>query len=329
MPRHASVSQLRSLLRDRDALRDRGWSDRAIRAGITDGTLHRLRRGIFMDAGEWSQLWPESRHLAEVVAAASVMSSPHAAMARESAGVLWGLPLYRMQPSTVQVVVDATVRINSGVRVTRHVARLPDADVTTRHGIVCTTLDRTVFDIARTATPEAAIACADAALGIIAVRKRVQDEHEAELWRERMLGRIDSAGGARGVSQARRIVEFADGRAELPGESVSRLQLARLGFQRTRTQVPVPAPGGGTYWIDFGLEDADAFGEFDGTDKYLDEAMRSGKTVEEIVLAEKRREDWIRGTTGRRVVRWSSEHIGSPEALAARLRAFSISPLPS
>lgn len=34
------------------------------------------------------------------------------------------------------------------------------------------------------------------------------------------------------------MAEFADGRAQLPGESVSRLYLDDLGFARPRLQVP-------------------------------------------------------------------------------------------
>ena len=122
------------------------------------------------------------------------------------------------------------------------------------------------------------------------------------------------------------MIEFADGRAQLPGESVSRLQLVRLGFARPRLQVPVAGPHGQTYWVDFGLDDVDALGEFDGKGKYLDEAMRDGLSLEAVLLEEKKREDWIRGRTQRRFARWSNEHLGTPELLAARLAAFGIRP---
>ena len=326
MPRQATIPHLRSIIRERDQLDMRGWSDRAIRVAIKDGELRRLRRGHYIDGDEWGQLWPESQHLAEVVAAASTLSSPHVAVSHESAAVVWGLPLHRLRPTRVRVTVDPAVRITSSVRVTRHTSALPESDVTVHHGIVCTTLDRTVFDVTRTLRPEAAVSCAGAALRQVAVSDHQQDVDLAERWREAMLQRVDAAPGARVIRQARRVLEFADGGAQLPGEGVSRLQLARLGCRRVRTQIPVAAPDGGTYWVDFGIDEAGAFGEFDGKDKYLDEAMLSGRTIEQVMLDEKSREDWIRGTTNRRFARWGSEHIATPEALAARLRAFSIAP---
>jgi hypothetical protein len=143
-----------------------------------------------------------------------------------------------------------------------------------------------------------------------------------------MAERIDAASGARGIRRARWVIAFADGRAHLPGESVSRLQLSRLGFRPPQLQVPVAGPAGRRYFVDFGLTDVRAFGEFDGRDKYLDEAMRRGLPLERVLLEEKQREDWIRGTTQWRFARWGDEHITSPKALAKRLASFSISPSP-
>lgn len=118
-----------------------------------------------------------------------------------------------------------------------------------------------------------------------------------------------------------------DGRSELPLESVTKLQLRRLGFVQPDVQVRVPGPGGSDYWMDIGLREADAFYECDGEAKYTDEALRSGRTVERVLLDEKQREDWVRGTTGKRVVRGGSAHAATPAALAARLTSFGI-PLP-
>jgi hypothetical protein len=123
------------------------------------------------------------------------------------------------------------------------------------------------------------------------------------------------------------VLAFADGRAELPGESVSRVRLAELGFRRIRLQVVVDAPAAGRqYRVDFGLDDADAFGEFDGRIKYHDIGMTRGRTADEIFEREKQREDWIRGTTGRRLVRWGWADIETADMLALRLAAFGIHP---
>jgi uncharacterized membrane protein len=79
--------------------------------------------------------------------------------------------------------------------------------------------------------------------------------------------------------------------------------------------------------VDLDIEEVATFVEFDGHGKYLEESLRSGRSLDEVLLAEKRREDWIRGVTQRRFVRVEDAHIGSAEALASRLAAFGI-PIP-
>ncbi|GAA1995740.1 hypothetical protein GCM10009777_35250 [Microbacterium pumilum] len=183
-----------------------------------------------------------------------------------------------------------------------------------------------MFDVARTVRTEPALVVADAALRLTAVTGRRQNDDRAEEWREALRTRAGRARGARGIRSLLGIVEFANGLAESPGESVSRLQLARVGFAIPRLQVRVPGPQGSFYWVDFALDDVNAFGEFDGQGKYLDESQRSGRSLEQVMLDEKAREDWIRGTTDRRFPRWGSEHITTSTALAARLAAFGIRP---
>lgn len=129
-------------------------------------------------------------------------------------------------------------------------------------------------------------------------------------------------GSAHGV-QARWVLAFADGRAQLPGESLSRLFLHQLGFAPPRLQVRVPHDTG-FYDIDFGMDDVDAWGEFDGNGKYTDARMLAGRTTADVLLAEKAREDDIRGRTGRRLVRWGWPHLASLEAFHHRLRTFRI-----
>ena len=325
MPRTMSVSELSPLVCSRSKLLSTGWTDRSIDAAVRIGELLTVRRGSFMYASDASDLWPEGRHLAHVIAVARD-STGGAVASHESAGVAWALPLYRFRPQRVHVTTRAPVRVSSGRDVMRHLAPLPESDIVIRQGIRCTSLSRTVFDMVRTLPLEAAVACADAAERLMAERGREWDEDAVTAWRRSMTQRIEAASGARGIRQARWVMSFADGRAQLPGESVSRLQLARLGFGKPQLQVPVAGPAGRKYFVDFGLDDVRAFGEFDGRDKYLNEAMRRGLSLEQVLLEEKQREDWIRGTTHWRLARWGDGHIKTPAALAARLTSFSIRP---
>ena len=145
-------------------------------------------------------------------------------------------------------------------------------------------------------------------------------------WRSRLRERIARHPGARGIRQARWVVDFADGRAELPGESVSRLYLVDLGFSPPRLQVPFAGPAGRIYRIDFGLDDVQTWGEFDGVGKYFDPQMLRERSSREALRAEKEREDWIRGRSQWRFARWGSQHISSAAALGSRLRSFGITP---
>ncbi|WP_337005635.1 MULTISPECIES: hypothetical protein [unclassified Microbacterium] len=316
---------LTQLVRSRTDLLRNGWTDRRIAVGVQEVVLCPIRRGWFMDAAEHAALWPEEKHRAHVIAVARDASGP-AVMSHTSAAVLWGLPLWAMRLVRVHMTAPTPRRISSAPDVFRHFAPIPPADVAVRGGIRCTSLSRTVFDLIRTVPLATSVALADAAERQMAERVREWDVDAVVSWRAELARRLREGTGARGIRQARWVADFADGRAQLPGESVSRLHLRALGFAAPNLQVRVEGPDGRPYFVDFGLDDVRSFGEFDGKSKYLDEALRSGRTLEQVLLAEKQREDWIRGQTQWRFARWGSEHIGSPAALAARLASFRITP---
>ncbi|MBW9092401.1 hypothetical protein JNB62_01755 [Microbacterium jejuense] len=324
MPRHVSIEQAKAVVLTRERLDRERWKDREIAAALADGTLLRLQRNRYVLDADWADLWPESRHRVEVAAVCGEMGDGGGVIARESAAVIWDLPLYRHTPGAVHVVAPRGQHSHSRVGLQRHTEALPEADTTVRGDIRVTTLERTVLDVARTLPLEAAVAAADAALRQIAFIGGQYDIDAAEAWREGMRARAARATGSRGVRQAIAVIEFADGRAESPIESVGRVQLWRLGFVRVRLQVPVAGPNGKDLHVDLEIEDVESFLEIDGRSKYEDEALRSGRTIEQVVLDEKRREDWIRGTTQKRVVRAEEAHVATADALRRRLAAFGI-----
>lgn len=324
MPRRIDVDEARLLLRSREKLLAAGLSERGLRDRVLTGSIRRLHRGSYVDEADWLDLWPEGRHLLRVLAVRAASPGAGPVFSQVSAAVIWGLPLFGMLPRHVHTLITGSRHTRRVAGVARHDMHVDPGDIVERLGLLCTSPSRTVFDVARTQRPEATISVADAALRAVAVRDHGQDADAAAAWREELAAR--AIPGLRGVRQARWVTAFADGRAQLPGESVSRLQLLRLGFNGVELQIPVTGAEGDQYYLDFAFRRSRAFGEFDGEAKYLEPDLRRADTAWDAVLAEKRREDDIRGVTGWSLARWGSAHIRTPDALGARLAAFGIRP---
>ena len=336
MPRPARMqesgmgfTETKTKLLSRDELVRTGNDVERLRRDVAQKRLRRVHVGWFVLEDHWQAAYPEERHLMQVIAASDRLTLNGSGFFLTSAGVLHGLPLWRIALTKVHVAGAHTDGSSATAgNVARHRIQLPDDDFTLVHGIPCTSLDRTVFDLIRSVPLEAAVAVADAALRSIAwsSHERVYDIEAAATWKERMMRRILDARGARGTRQAMWVIEFADGRAQLPGESVSRIQIERLGFQPPELQVAVPGPHGRDFYVDFWFVDALAWGEMDGKTKYHELALTKGATARQVFDAEKAREDWIRGTTQSPMGRWGTEHVGTADNLGARLAHFGIVP---
>jgi hypothetical protein len=322
------ISQARTLLRSRAELNEAGLSNRAIAAKCAAKTLRKVHPGWFVDGNVWEEQYAEGRHALQIAAVRQNMRGGDTAFVGVSAAVAWELPLFRLTPAAVHIGGTHVDGRATGPGLARHEMRISSDDIVEVDGIRCTALDRTVYDVLRSVGRETGIAIADAALRRVAWDPSTwtYDEEAAALWRELLLARTIRNAGARGVRRARAIIGVADGRAQLPGESVSRLYLLDLGFAAPRLQVPIPGPRGRVYYVDFGLDDVAAWGEFDGKGKYVDPRLTQGADPRAVLAAEKERQDWIHGTTHRTIARWGSSHIASASTLAARLRAFHLRP---
>jgi hypothetical protein len=185
--------------------------------------------------------------------------------------------------------------------------------VDTIDGVLVTPLARTIADLARFDGLATAVAASDTALAglhlagrlIVATREQIAAEVHQRSSRGRQLGMF--------------VVNFADAASGSPGESLSRLAIHRAGLPRPDLQTRF-ADGSGEMFVDFCWPACRLIGEFDGVGKYLREEWTNGRTVAEVVIDEKRREDRLRAL-GWRVVRW-----GWPDAMSvARLRRILIS----
>lgn len=323
------LAEIRAELRSTERLLHEGWSFSALRRERISGHLFRVSYGVYARLDTWNRWAPEQQLLARVLALAPRQSS-NAVWSGASAAALHGLPLYRLREPRAEIILEGARSAENSPLVRRSRAQIGSSEVTEIEGLRVTDLDRTVTDLARLHRPELALAAADAALRSLEPAAfhppdgQAQHVHER---RERWLARLDASVDRRGVRRAERLLRITDCGAESVAESVSRYRLITLGYD-VRTQVRVPAPGGGEYRVDFELVEAGILGEVDGRQKYTNPDLRDGRSADRTLYDEKRREDWIRGRTAKRLIRWSPGDIVSLSTFERRLRAFGVPPPP-
>lgn len=319
----AHIQRIDAALRSTRQLEEAGVSARRLAALLAAGEIIRVTRGWYVSAQLWRSWYPSERHLAAVLAVHRSAKVPPV-FSHHSAAAILGLPLWGLRTEAVHCVSSSCSGTQHGVM--RHKVDSPLEGAEDFAGLRCTGPDQTLIDLARVADLAMLVGAADAVLRLAAGGGRRPDPAKVNAWRDRMREVANISRGMRGVRQLRRTIELADARADSPLESVSRLHLNRLGFAY-ELQVRVPGQGSGYYDIDFELVGLGIFGEADGDQKYLDEAMLGGKSTAQAVLREKKRDNWISGQTGYRMIHWGAAACRSTESFAAMLRDFKV-PLP-
>ncbi|WP_157155293.1 hypothetical protein [Diaminobutyricimonas sp. LJ205] len=180
-----------------------------------------------------------------------------------------------------------------------------------------TTLARTAVDLAATIPFGHAVTVMDAGLRR-ATHPRF-DVPPTPLTRDELYQELDLIPLRRGRLRASRVIEFADGAADRPGESMSRVSMLLAGVTMPLLQVPITGASGRVYVVDFWWPQFNVVGEFDGRFKYTDPEYMQGRTGEQVLLDEKAREDDIRAAD-HGMSRWPWEVAVSPERLRAHLR---------
>lgn len=359
MIQNSFLARADALLRSRDELLRGGTSPRQITDQLGTGSLVRLRRGWYADRAALEAVPPEVQHLASMLTAQRT-SRTKTVFGHRSAATAHGLPVWspwlhrvghpelqnarppapgsravptpglpKTSPSELQVtdhLVPLGFRASRSPYARYRQAELPPDDVTEVAGFSVTSPERTLFDLARDEPFPVALACADQYL-----RHTLRAGPHVDMgrwwdWQALFAKRLDRAPRVPGITFARALLALADPRSDSPLESVSRLRLVQLGID-VEPQFAVRSERGGTYYTDFWFTDSPFFGECDGKAKYTDSSLHGGRRVDEIVYREKRREDWIVGSTRRRCVRWGAADVMTTEAFARRLRTFGV-PVP-
>lgn len=285
-----------------------GWTDADLRRARRAGALSLVRPGSY--GTERAPDRPEDRH-ARLVHATLPHLGPGWVVSHVSAAVLLGLPVWDLPLGRVHVTRDGGGggRVTRGVH--RHVRPLRPDEVVRVAGTAVTVPARTVVDVARAGAFEQAVVVADAALA-------PRSDDRPPLVDRADLLRTVQEGGRIGRSAACRVVASADGGAHSPGESRSRVALWRAGLPAPVLQHEVrSADGRRLGYVDFGWPESAAVGEFDGRVKYRG-LLRPGQRAEDVVFAEKLREDAIRAT-GLTMTRWTWSDLDDFAPIAARL----------
>ncbi|MQA77558.1 MAG: hypothetical protein GEV10_03590 [Streptosporangiales bacterium] len=266
----------------------------AVRNGRTKGQIDylvdvgqwvRLRDGIYCPRAALDTVSSErARHRLLVLAAQRCLRDESVA-SMWSAARLHGLPV----PPTCDHEVELTretsrVRRYPGLHV--RVAALPPDHLASLDGVIATSAARTVVDLARNLPLIDGVVVADAAL------------HQGLTTKVDLVSVVKTCRRWPGAAQARGVVEFADGGAESPLESRSRVRLVRdLGLPTPELNVVIPGRDGrplarvDMYWPEYRT-----IGEADGAMKYGGGAS--------TLFREKLREDDLRDLDYQ-FVRWT------------------------
>jgi hypothetical protein len=266
---------------------------------------------VWVDSAHWRSLTPEQRHAA-LVHATSIVCDPdgESVFAIESAAAVWGLPRIEAWPERVRTLVtDQRLRGSPGIR--PHFGA--EAETTLIHGIRVTGVARTVVDLARTGSLASGVAAADHA-----VRHGLCTLADLRAEVDAVPPRV------RGRPAAGLMAELADADSMSAGESLSRVQMFRLGLPRPRLQVPHDDELGLIGLVDFDW--GGVVGEFDGRVKYKVPPDADPQEAAEIVWREKKREDRLR--VGSRVARWTWEVALDRDRLGRVLAAQGVRPSP-
>jgi hypothetical protein len=224
-----------------------GWSHSALRNAVRRGRIVRLRRGVYTALADQTT---------ELAAIAAVSSVPRSVVSHRSAAMLHGLPLLGARPSVPELTVPPRTGTNYP-RVHLYRAQLRPEDVTSIGNRPVTSVARTVADLGRHRPLGPSVAAIDAALHLEMVTVEEIDDvlRFCRLWPR--------------IRRAERALRLADGRAESPLESLSRLVFPILGIPRPEMQKHIFDRYGRLvgradfYWDEFGVA-----GEADGRSKY-------------------------------------------------------------
>src|SRR5680860_515235 len=112
-----------------------GEDGRQPQRSVASGESIRLRRGVVVDAGDWTEVTPDARYLLRIRAVAATRKSTPV-FSHQSAAVIWGLPIIGRWPDRVHLMAVGRAGLHSKNGVILHHDRLRDEDVVEIDGML-------------------------------------------------------------------------------------------------------------------------------------------------------------------------------------------------
>lgn len=257
-----------------------GLTDRDVQRLVRVGEWGRVRRGVYVDADEWSSLDPYRGRPRLLGRAACLLMKGDFVLSHDSAAHELGLGILRVGPAYVHVTRRGARGGRAEQGVMHHRASFAEDQVVLVDGQRVLGPARTVADLARQYGLFAGVVAADQAL-----RHRLATPAQ--------LGAAAAAmAGWRNVTVVREAVRLARPGADTPGESLLRLAVLELGIGEPDCQFPVPV-GHSVGFVD--LRVGRHLFEFDGRLKYVSRSAGgvADRPVEQVLREERRRQQEI------------------------------------
>lgn len=256
-------------------------------------------RGVYADAAASRKLLSLAGgdQLLKVAAAVAV-AGPAAVVSHQAAAYLHNIDLLK-KAGAVDLICPPEQGWRSRDGIHRHAVSLPAGHVTVVAGLPATTAARTVVDLARTLEFRAGVVSADSAL-----RRKLTTRAELQ-------SVLSACAQWRGTRRAAEVIEFADGRAESPLESIARVAFRDCGLPPPELQVWLGGTAEPIGRVDFYWRRYWTVAEVDGALKYTDPHRARAQLRRDALL----RED------GFEVVHFTWQQITqTPQAAALSIR---------
>lgn len=273
---------------------------------LRPSTYIRIRRGIHAERAAYLALRPWERYAVRVHAFAR--RHPEAVLSMESAAVIHGLPLFG-ETRDIHVYAPDLGSSQRFGDVCVHTS-VDQREIVRVGGVRVTSMLDTVVDLTRILLPARGLAVVDSA---------ISPAQGGWLSVPEMRGRAAGQRNARGRARQHWLWDHADGRAESPGESVSRAVIGWCGFEAPDLQHRFQYEGH-VDRVDFLFPSNGAIGESDGWGKYdLDDRDAAAA----LLTDEKRREDRLR-RHGHPFARWDLADAWRVTPLRSALTAVGV-----